>query len=105
MDYIKTPFTSKMLLSLLMAGSISGAYAESSIGVLEKSLPVINQSNGSVTGVVTDEMGPVIGASVVVKGTTNGTVTDVDGKFTISGVSKGAVLQISYVGYQTQEVV
>lgn len=105
MDYIKTPFTSKMLLSLLMAGSISGAYAESSIGVLEKSLPVINQSNGSVTGVVTDEMGPVIGASVVVKGTTNGTVTDMDGKFTISGVSKGAVLQISYVGYQTQEVV
>lgn len=105
MDYIKTPFTSKMLLSLLMAGSISGAYAESSIGVLEKSLPVINQSNGSVIGVVTDEMGPVIGASVVVKGTTNGTVTDMDGKFTISGVSKGAVLQISYVGYQTQEVV
>lgn len=36
MDYIKTPFTSKMLLSLLMAGSISGAYAESSIGVGEK---------------------------------------------------------------------
>ena len=105
MDYVKTPFTSRMLLSLLMVGSISSAYAESNSGIMEKSLPEVNQSDGSVTGVVTDEMGPVIGASVVVKGTTNGTVTDMDGKFTIPGVKKGAILQISYVGYETQEVV
>ena len=46
----------------------------------------------------------VIGASVVVKGTTNGTITGIDGDFTLSGVSEGSILVISYVGYVTQEV-
>ena len=58
----------------------------------------------NVTGLVVDAAGePVIGASVVEKGTTNGIVTDVDGKFTLS-VKPGAILKISFVGYQTQEV-
>ena len=46
----------------------------------------------------------VIGASVVVKGTTNGTITGLDGDFSLSGVKKGDVIQISFVGYQTMEV-
>lgn len=46
---------------------------------------------------------PVIGASVVEKGTTNGIVTDLDGKFTLN-VKLGAIIQVSFVGYQTQEV-
>ena len=58
----------------------------------------------TVSGVVVDSQGePVIGASVVEKGTTNGIVTNIDGKFTIS-VKAGATLQISFVGYKTQEV-
>ncbi len=62
------------------------------------------QQKNEITGVVKDASGePIIGASVVEKGTTNGTITDFDGKFTLS-VSSGAVLQISYIGYQTQEL-
>ena len=58
----------------------------------------------SIKGHVVDATGePVIGASVVEKGTTNGIVTDVDGKFTLS-VKPGAILKISFVGYQPQEV-
>lgn len=57
-----------------------------------------------VSGVVTDGTGEtVIGASVLEKGTTNGTITDLDGKFILT-VNDNAVLQISYVGYTTQEV-
>ena len=55
-------------------------------------------------GVVTDENGePIIGANVVEKGTTNGTVTDLDGKFTME-VSENGVLQISYIGYAMTEL-
>lgn len=55
-------------------------------------------------GQVIDEKGePVIGASISVKGTTNGVITDIDGNFTLNNVSRG-VLSISYVGFQTQEV-
>lgn len=59
----------------------------------------------TVTGVVTaaDEPDPVIGASVLVKGTTNGTITDFDGNFQIDA-QQGDILQISYMGYVTQEV-
>ncbi len=56
-----------------------------------------------VTGTVTDQAGPVIGASVIEKGTTNGTMTDNDGHFTLS-VNKGAVIEISSIGYKTQEI-
>ncbi len=56
-----------------------------------------------VTGTVTDQTGPVIGASVIEKGTTNGTMTDNDGHFTLS-VNKGAVIEISSIGYKTQEI-
>lgn len=58
----------------------------------------------TVTGTVLDPMGePIPGANVVVKGTTNGTVTDMDGKFTLE-VPENSVLQISYLGFNTQEV-
>lgn len=57
-----------------------------------------------ITGVITDENGePIIGANVVEKGTTNGTITDVDGNFTID-VSEGSILMVSYVGYNIYEV-
>ena len=50
-----------------------------------------------ISGTVTDEMGPVVGASVMVKGTKTGTVTDMNGRYTISA-DKNAVLVFSYVG-------
>ncbi len=67
---------------------------------------MIAQQNGACTGVVKDATGEtIIGASVVVKGTTNGTITGLDGDFSLSNVKKGDVIQISFVGYITQEVV
>lgn len=61
-------------------------------------------SRKTLTGVITDEAGePVIGANVVEKGTTNGTVTDMNGKYSIT-VAPGGVLQVSYIGYNTQDV-
>ena len=58
----------------------------------------------SVSGTVSDDMGPLIGASVVEKGTTsNGAVTDLDGRFSLS-VKPGATLVVSIIGYSTQEI-
>ncbi len=57
-----------------------------------------------VTGEVIDDQGPIIGATVRVKGTQNGKITDVDGKFTLS-VPIGATIVVSYVGYNDKEIV
>jgi len=65
-------------------------------------LAVVQQAN-KVTGTVKDALGPIIGASVMEKGTSNGTITDMDGKFSLN-VRSGATLVISYVGYKPKEV-
>lgn len=63
----------------------------------------IKQSDIKISGVVTDQNGePLIGANVQEKGTTNGTITDLDGRFSLS-VPSGAILEISYIGYLSQE--
>ena len=60
---------------------------------------IVSAQEVNVSGVVTDATGEtIIGASVVEKGTTNGTVTDIDGKFTLK-VKKSAQLEFSYIGY------
>ncbi|WP_394802047.1 SusC/RagA family TonB-linked outer membrane protein [Segatella cerevisiae] len=64
----------------------------------------IVQQSKKVTGIVSDAMGPLIGATIKEKGTDNGTISDMDGKFSIN-VKSGATLVISYVGYNTNEVV
>ena len=68
------------------------------------SLSILAQSM-TVTGVVMaqDEPDPVIGANVMIKGTTNGTITDFDGKFSLQA-NAGDVLQVSFMGYKTQDV-
>ena len=67
-------------------------------------ITVVQQSNVTVSGVVKDETGePIIGANVIVTGTTVGQITDLDGKFSIS-VPPNATLRISYVGYLSQDV-
>src|SRR5690606_3647371 len=58
-----------------------------------------------ITGVVKDANGePVIGANVSIKGTTTGTITDIDGKFVLS-VPEGVTLQISFIGYISKDVI
>lgn len=63
------------------------------------------QQDGVCTGVVTDVNGEsLIGATAMVKGTSNGTITDMDGHFTLNGVRQGDVIEIAFMGYVTQEV-
>lgn len=62
------------------------------------------QLSQKIVGIVTDERGePIIGANLVEKGTTNGTITDYNGQFSIS-VAKNAIIQVSYIGYISQEL-
>ena len=75
------------------------------IGIYASEDSVISAQQKSVTGKVTDESGETLpGVTVLLKGTTNGTVTNIDGEFTLSGVTEGAVLQFSFVGMQSQEI-
>ncbi len=65
----------------------------------------VSAQTGTVTGNITDSEGfPVIGASVVVKGTTNGVISDMDGNYSLSNISNGTVLLFSFVGLESQEV-
>lgn len=92
-----------MFCLLLSAFSVSGALA-APVTTGDASAMVVQQGK-KVTGVVVDATGePVIGANVVVKGTTNGTITDFDGNYTIEGVSASDVLVFSYIGYLSQEI-
>lgn len=97
-------FTKKTLASVLICTAfLSGntnAYAWSEPNAVQ----IMQQKQISASGVVVDASGePIIGASVLEKGTTNGTITNLDGEFSIS-CSEGAILQISYIGYKTSEV-
>jgi TonB-linked SusC/RagA family outer membrane protein len=89
-------------LLFLMGVSTGTAYAAAKSGITDVK---ITQQNGSCTGIVKDTTGEtVIGASVVVKGTTNGTITGIDGDFSLNNVKQGDIIQISFVGYKTVEV-
>ena len=89
-------------LLFLMGVSTGTAYAVAESGITDVK---ITQQNGSCTGIVKDTTGEtVIGASVVVKGTTNGTITGIDGDFSLNNVKQGDIIQISFVGYKTVEV-
>ena len=86
---------------MLTAFSVVPVLAEDypNVGIMK-----LQQSEQKIAGTVVDANNePVIGANVLVKGTTNGVITDMDGKFALT-VSRGAVLQISYIGYITQEI-
>ena len=63
----------------------------------------VQQATKKITGTVVDAQGPVIGASVTEKGTSNGVVTDFDGNFSLN-VKPGATIVISYIGFETQEI-
>jgi len=85
------------VMALLGLGYSSNAYAAGDV-------QNVQQATKKITGTVVDAQGPVIGASVMEKGTTNGTVTDFDGNFTLN-VNPGATIVLSYIGYETQEIV
>lgn len=85
--------------------SSTGSFAAPFSGNLNNAIvQSIAQDSKEVVGVVSDKMGPIAGVNILVKGTTNGVITDLDGRFILSNVEKGAVLQISFIGYTTKEV-
>ncbi len=97
-----TRLTSMFIAGLFLLGNSTmmaiETPSEASYGITEQ------QQSVAITGIVTDTNGEaVIGASVIEKGTSNGTITDINGRFTLN-VKEGATLQVSYVGYKTQEV-
>ncbi|WFE83258.1 SusC/RagA family TonB-linked outer membrane protein [Parabacteroides chongii] len=94
----------KSVSMILLAGALGfngNAFANPNTGNLAID---ISQQDTKVTGTVEDEFGPVAGASVVIKGTTTGTMTDMDGHFTLEGVKKGDIIQISFIGFATQDI-
>ena len=64
----------------------------------------IQQEGRRVVVTVSDKTGPVIGANVVIKGTTNGNITDMDGRAVLENVPANAIVSVSYIGYNTMEV-
>lgn len=92
-------------LALIATGTIWATGTErSSISPHADIVASITQQK-TLNGKVVDALGePIIGANVIVKGTTNGLITNVDGDFTLTNVSVGDVIQVSYIGFLTQDV-
>ena len=101
---------SNLLLKGLMLGVTASMYP--AFGNATATSPATNnvanvqQESTTVTGIVLDDMGePIIGATIKIKGQdTVGTITSIDGDFTLKSLKKGQTLVISYIGFQTQEV-
>lgn len=86
---------------LLLLSSMPSGIAMANASGIDSGIGSVRQ-DGICKGIVKDSNGEaVIGASIVVKGTTNGTITDLDGAFTLSNVEKGAELEVSFIGYET----
>ena len=90
------------MLLFLLTMSVEAAYPETGESTLKVS---VVQQGTTCKGVVKDAAGEtIIGASVVAKGTTNGTITGINGDFSLNNVKQGDIIQISFVGYKTVEV-
>lgn len=97
----------KQILAVLLRGTNLTYTERNGIYTIQPNKAVASQQEGSISGIILDEVGePVIGASVIVKGTTQGAITDINGKFKIPRVKSNknvVALQISYIGKKTIE--
>lgn len=103
-NLLKTPSIFLLSLTVALATSPQDARANASVEnkTTESSYSAANQKK--IKGVIKDTKGqPIIGANISVKGTTNGTITDLDGLFVID-VPTGSILKISYIGYESKEI-
>ncbi len=98
----KSLLAATALTTMFLGGNALSANATTSTATAPK--PLAEQQKNTVKGTVTDQAGePIIGASIVIKGTTKGVVTDTEGNFAID-VSKGSTLEISCIGYEKRVV-
>ncbi len=97
--WLALPVIGMMLCPLSVA-------AEGSSGMLNAAPQgAANQRNARVSGTVVDVNGePIIGANILEKGTTNGTITDIDGNFSLNVANAGATLTVSFIGYTSQDI-
>ena len=97
------PTVKHVLFTSLIASGLMASLPQPTLAGVN-GVTAVNQAQ-TVKGKVVDAKGePIIGASIKVVGTTNGAVTDLDGNFTLTNVSGGGTLEISYIGYTTQNV-
>ena len=107
---MKKPIAYLKLNHVLLCSAIGftslNAMAESTNNAINETLSVLrtNQGNLTIKGTISDKTSPIIGANVIIKGTTNGVITDIDGNFTLENVKKGDILQVSFIGYSTKEI-
>lgn len=94
----------KAVTPILFSAALCSNGAIYAADAMETRVTDVIQQEKTLKGTINDAAGPVIGATVMVKGSTNGTVTDFDGNFVLSNVKKGDVILISYIGYTTQEI-
>ena len=97
--------SSVLLTTGLLMMAASPMFAADGVGLDNgPKIMSVTQDGRTVTVTVSDEAGELIGANVIVKGTTNGNVTDFNGQVTLQDVPANAILEISYIGYITKEV-
>lgn len=96
-NFLKVAGASFLLLCAAPQFAMADTYEKASVATTQ-------QATDKITGTVVDETGePIIGASIKVQGTTIGTITDLEGKFTLN-VPKRKLIEVSFIGYKTQEV-
>lgn len=92
----------RFLFSMVVASALLTGIPQKTYAEVDRSQSVMQTV--TVKGTVLDANNePIIGASVLMKGTTNGTITDIDGNFTLSNVNPGTLV-VSYIGYKTREI-
>ena len=101
---VLTPNVTFLIAGLLFMASVSMLAADVVPVMDELKIESVNQKGRTITVTVLDEHGELIGANVIVKGTTIGNVTDMNGMVTLHDVPANAVLEVSYIGYRSQEV-
>lgn len=105
LPHLKLQFMKRFITLMLLVGSslhVKGTPPD----LIQPSFPdgIGQQEGRSLSGIVTDATGPIAGASIAIKGSLNGTVSDAEGRFTLNHVKTGDLLQISFIGYVTQEI-
>lgn len=93
------------VMSKILDSGLTWSIEDKMIVISKKTQPQTDGKKRTVSGIILDKNGdPIIGASILVKGTTNGTITDLDGKYNLANVPENSTLEISYIGYKTQSL-